>query len=136
MVDELGLLGGADAQVPGGGVERGVAEVRLDLRGVGAALAEPGGEGVAEPVWPGDRSGQRRTDGEHDLGDPGRREPAALPGPHRTGLAAALEQPGGRRAGGGSGAARTSSHTPPDNNGAQRVPTRRSPGLVPLLVTS
>src|SRR4051794_11586045 len=49
-VDQLGYLGGAGPEVPGGGLDRRVAEEVLDLGGVGAVLSEPGGVGVSEPV--------------------------------------------------------------------------------------
>jgi hypothetical protein len=49
-VDDGGLFGVAGAEVAGGGFDGGLAEERLDLCGVGAALAEAGGVGVAEPV--------------------------------------------------------------------------------------
>ena len=76
--DGGGGLGGAGAEVPGAGVQGGVAEEGLDLGGVGAALAEAGGEGVAEPVGPGlpkPRSGARWSiTASHRLAIPGSRE--------------------------------------------------------------
>lgn len=48
-VDEGGQFGTPGAGVPSGGLDGGLAEERLDLGGVGAALAT-GGVGVAEPV--------------------------------------------------------------------------------------
>ena len=47
---EIALVGLREGltEVPGAGVQGGVAEEGLDLGGVGAALAEADGEGVAE----------------------------------------------------------------------------------------
>jgi hypothetical protein len=42
VLDDGGGLGGAGADVPGAGVQGGVAEEGLDLGGVGAALATGG----------------------------------------------------------------------------------------------
>ena len=50
--DDGGLLGCAGAEVARRGVKGGVAEQGLDLGGIGAALAQPGGVGVPEPVRP------------------------------------------------------------------------------------
>ena len=71
-----------------------MAEQGLDLRGVGAALAESGGVGVAEPVGAkaGDPGGC--ADGEDDLGDAGNGQPAALASPQWAWVVAAFGDPG------------------------------------------
>lgn len=84
-LDDGGVLGRSGAEVPGRGVDGGVAEEGLDLGGVGSALAEARAEGVAAAV------GARAWDvgagagGEDDLGDAGDGERAALPGPGGSG---------------------------------------------------
>jgi len=86
--DDGGVLGGAGAEVAGSGVEGGMAEEGLDLGRVGAALPEPGGVGVAEPVRAQARKSGVVADSEHDLGDAGVGEPSTLPGPQRPAVAA------------------------------------------------
>ena len=70
-----------------------MSEHGLHLGGVGAALAESRGEGVPAAVGP--KSGDLGvvSGGEHDLGDAGVGERAALPGPGGAGVAAAYVQP-------------------------------------------
>jgi hypothetical protein len=41
LLDHAGTLAGVGAEVPPGGLRRGVAEQRLDLRWVGVALPQP-----------------------------------------------------------------------------------------------
>ena len=67
--DDGGGFGGAGAEVSGGAVECGVAEQGLDLGDVGAALAQPGGVAVSEPVRAQTRDASVIAGGKHDLGD-------------------------------------------------------------------
>ncbi len=72
-----------------------MAEEGLDLSDVSAALAQAGGVGVAAAVGAQAWDAGGGADGERDLDDPGDCERAALPGPERARVAAALVQPGG-----------------------------------------
>ena len=95
MVDDGGLFVFACAEVAGGGFDGGEAEQGLDLGGVGAALAQAGGVGVAAAMGPQAWDTGVVADGQDDLDDAGDGERAALPGPQRPGMAAAFVQPGG-----------------------------------------
>ena len=89
-LDDGGVLGWSGAEVPGCGVDGGVSEQGLDLCGVGSALAEARGEGVPAAVGPQAGNIGVDADGEHDLGDAGDGERAALPVPGGAGVAARL----------------------------------------------
>jgi len=102
-LDHGGVLGCSGAEVPGRSVDGGVSEQGLDLGGVGATLAQPGGIGVAEPVRAQAADSGVVADGEDHLGDAGVSEPATLAGPERARLAAALIEPGGDAGAGGRG---------------------------------
>jgi hypothetical protein len=71
-----------------------VAEQCLDLGGVGAASAEPGGEGMPAAAGAQARDSGIGARGEDDLGDAGVSERPALPGPERAGVAVAHGKPG------------------------------------------
>ncbi len=80
-----------------------MSEQRLDLGRVGPALAEPGGESVTGAVRAQAGDAGVVAGGEHDLGDAGDGERAALPGPDRSGVAAAHVQPRGDKVAGAAG---------------------------------
>lgn len=69
-------------------------EQRLELRGAPAALAQPGGVGVAQAVRAQAGRAGGVADDEHHLADAGGGQPAALPGPQRFRLGAAVAEPG------------------------------------------
>jgi hypothetical protein len=81
VVDDGGLFVFARAEVAGGGFDGGEAEKGLDLGGVGAALAQTGGVGVAAAMGPQAWDAGVVADGQDDLDDAGDGERAALPGP-------------------------------------------------------
>lgn len=86
-LDDGGVLGRAGPEVPGRGVDGGVAEQGLDLGGVGAALAQARGESVPAAVRAKALDVGVGAGGEHDLGDAGAGQRAALPGPCGAGVA-------------------------------------------------
>jgi hypothetical protein len=90
-VDHGLILGGAGTEVPGRGGDGRVPEQRLHLRGVGAALAQPGAEGVPEPLRA--QAGDAGADCQDDLDDSRDGEVTALPEPQRAGVSAAVIQP-------------------------------------------
>lgn len=92
--DDGGLLGGAGPEVPAGVLDRRVAEQGLDLGGVGAALPQSGGVGVAQPVRSQVGDAGVGADCEDHLGDAGDGQRASLSTPQRAGLAAARFDPG------------------------------------------
>jgi hypothetical protein len=94
-VDEVGDLGGADAEVAAGGLQGGVAEDLLDVGEVGSALAQPGGQGVPQVVRTQLLQPGVGADGQDDLRQPGNGQRSALPGPERAGFAAAHVEPAG-----------------------------------------
>ena len=93
----------ARAEVAGGGFDGGEAEQGLDLGGVGAALAQACGRGVAAAMGPQAGDAGVVAGGQDDLDDAGDGERAALPGPQRPGIAAAFVQPGGEAVAGNLG---------------------------------
>ncbi len=67
-----------------------MAEQRLDLGDVRAALPQPGGETVPQPVRSQPLDAGPAADRKHHLGDARARQRAALAQPQRTGMVAAL----------------------------------------------
>ncbi len=80
-----------------------MSEQRLDLGRVGPALTEPGGKSVTGAVRAQAGDAGVVAGGEHDLRDARDGERAALPGPDRSGVAAAYVQPGGDEFAGAAG---------------------------------
>lgn len=86
-------LAGTGAEVPAGGFHRGVPEQGLYLRHIGAALAQPGGVGVPQPVRPQPLDAGLAADRQHHRGQARDRQRPALAQPQRAGLPAARQQP-------------------------------------------